>query len=107
MQIDFERSGGFMGLRIAASFVLDELDEADAEEVRSLINASNFFSLPARIESGQGMDQFQYRLTVSRQEAFDPEPVSHTVTMGEASAPPEMQMLLRKLTVLARGQQSR
>jgi len=107
MQIDFERSGGFMGLRIAASFELDEMDEADAEEVRSLIVASDFFSLPARLESPQGMDQFQYRLTVSRQEEFDPEPVSHTVTTGEASGPPEMQLLLRKLTVLARGQQSR
>ena len=103
MQIEFERSGGFMGLRLATSFNTHDLSEEDAAEVNQLIESSGFFSLPAQLESASGGgDQFRYRLTVSREQA---DPQTHTVIMGEASAPPEIQPLLRKLTLLARSQQ--
>jgi hypothetical protein len=101
MQIEFERSGGFMGLRLATSFNTTDLPEEDAEEVSKLIESSGFFGLPTLLESASpGGDQFRYRLTVSREQD---EPHTHTVTMGEASAPPEIQPLLRKLTLLARS----
>jgi len=102
MQIEFERSGGFMGLRLATSFNTHDLTEEDATEVNQLVESSGFFSLPAQLESATpGGDQFRYRLTVSREQDG---PQTHTVTMGEASAPPEIQPLLRKLTLLARNQ---
>ena len=103
MQIEFERSGGFTGMRLATSFNTHDLDEEDAAELSRLIDSAGFFSLPTQLESATpGGDQFHYRLTVSREQD---EPRTHTVTMGEASAPPEVQPLLRKLTLLARNQQ--
>ena len=100
MRIHFERSGGITGMRVTTTVDTDLLPEDEAQELRDMLDAANFFELPERLASpAPGADRFQYRLTV---ENDDQEP--HTVHMGDASAPPEMQPLLRKLTLLARGQ---
>ena len=61
MRIQFERTGGFAGMRTVASIDSDSLPPGQAQELRELVDAADFFNLPSRIEdSGEGADQFQY-----------------------------------------------
>ena len=104
MRIEFERTGGFMGLRMAASFDTAELPQEDVEKLQDLLDAAKFFELPAVMPpppASAGADNFQYRVSVERDD------LTHTVQMGDMSAPLEMQPLLRKLTLMARDQSDR
>jgi len=97
MRIEFERSGGFMGLR--QSFTLDtaSLDPQEAEEITKLVDHANFFSQPNIIQSdSEGADHYQYRLKIDRLEN------SHTVIVNETATPDELQPLLQHLNTLAR-----
>ncbi len=98
MRIQFERSGGFAGMRLTATIDTDALAPDEARELQALIEAARFFDLPAVIASPTpGADQFQYRLNVETAER------RHTVEVGDAAAPDTLQPLLRKLTTLARS----
>ena len=100
MKIAFERSGGFTGMLVAATIDTSELPEEEAVALHTMLDESRFFELPPRLESAvPGMDQFHYVLTVERTGE-----ASHTVQMTDTAAPPAMQPLLRKLTLLARRQ---
>ncbi len=66
MKIHFERTGGFMGLRMVASFDTEELPEEDARRLHDLLDEIDFFELPPHLESADpGMDQFHYTLSVA------------------------------------------
>jgi hypothetical protein len=105
MRIQFERSGGLMGMRMTAHFDTSHLPQEDATELEDMIHSAAFFDLPANLQNSAGADQFEYRLTVERPDPADPATEqTHTVQVGETTAPPEMQLLLRKLTLLARSQ---
>ena len=66
MKIYFERTGGFMGLRMVASFDTKDLPEEEAATIRELLDEVDFFELPSHLESQTpGMDQFHYVLSVS------------------------------------------
>lgn len=95
MQIQFERSGGFGGLRLATTVETSTLPEEEAQAVEQELQAANFFDLPAQIPS-TGADQFQYLLTVR---AGDSE---HTVEVGESALPEELRPLVQRLSRLAR-----
>ena len=98
MRIQFERSGGFAGMRLTATIDTDTLAPDEARVLQALMDTAWFFDLPAVIASPTpGADQFQYRLTVEADER------RHTVEVGEAAAPDTLQPLLRKLTTLARS----
>ena len=98
MHIHFERSGGFMGTRIEATINTEDLPPEEAQKVTSLIEEASFFDLPSAIASPTpGADQFQYRVTVESEER------KHTVEIGDAAIPEDVQPLLRQLTILARG----
>ena len=98
MRIQFERSGGFAGMRTAASIDSDSLPTEQAQELQALVDAADFFNLPSRIgDSGEGADQFQYII------AIESEGRAHTVECGEGSVPDSLQALLRRLTVMARS----
>jgi hypothetical protein len=98
MRIEFERTGGFAGMRVAATIDTETLPPDEARAVREMVGAARFFDLPAKITSPTpGADQFQYRLTV------EAEGRKHTVEVGDASAPEALQPLLRRLTLLARS----
>ena len=97
MEVSYERTGGFAGMRMAASFDLDELPEEDAANVRELLHQAHFHQLPDVILDQAGMpDQFTYKITVT-DEIFH-----HTVTTGDASAPPELRPLIDLLNQLSR-----
>ncbi len=97
MLIEYERSGGFAGMRMTTSVDSDALPLEQAEEMRSALEKADFFQLPSRItaETG-GADRFQYRVTVHAQD------IQHTVEVGEAAVPENLWSLLNLLNTLAR-----
>jgi hypothetical protein len=99
MQIDFERSGGFAGMTIQTSVDTDKLPSAESGELVQMITAANFFSLPARTNSGLGADQFNYKITVQSQG------MSRTVETTDSTMPPSLKRLVNKLMSLARTAQ--
>jgi emfourin len=98
MQIEFERSGGVAGIRLATTVDTDRLPASDAARVRQLLDDAGFFSLPAHLAATTpGADRFQYHITVRTAER------SHTVDIAEGAAPPALRPLLDWLVGAARA----
>ncbi len=101
MKIEFERTGGFMGLRLVAEIDTAELSPEEAEIIHTLLTDANFFALPEELSpTTAGMDYFQYRLTVIPEDGE-----AHTVRFTDTAAPLEILPLVRRLTRMARGQE--
>jgi hypothetical protein len=102
MNIRFERSGGFTAIPIRLVVDTSQLDPAAGQGLVKLIEQSQFYSLPEKIQSpAVGADQFQYKLTV--EDAGH----SHTVETGDPAAPGSLQPLLQQLTFMARSARSK
>lgn len=102
MKIDFTRSGGFAGMRLAVQIDTDTLPSTEAHRLRSLIEAAHFFNLPTSLKSSlPGGDRFQYRIKVEergkRKEVFS----------DEAAVPETLRPLLDYLADWARSSQRR
>ncbi len=96
-RVQFERSGGFAGLRLGLDLSTDSLSAAETEELERLVQAARFFELPAEIGGpAEGADQFVYRLTVESTDR------SHTVEVGESAVPETLRPLIDWLTAAAR-----
>jgi len=99
MRINFERTGGFMGMRLAVEVQTERLTSTEAEELETLVESARFFDLPAILKPQTGSaDRFQYKLTVERGDQF------HTVETSESAAPENLQPLIERLTYVARSQ---
>jgi len=99
MRIEFERSGGFAGIRLRATVETETLPAEQAQEIESLVDAADFFSLPRDLSATQpAPDRFQYEVTVMD------EARRHTVRADEAAVPVTLQPLLRRLTRMATQQ---
>ena len=97
MRIEFERSGGFAGLRLAATIEADSLSVEEAEELCRLVEEAGFFDLSARIAGPEAQpDQFMYKITV------ETEARQHTVQLENTAPAPELQPLLDWLSRAAR-----
>jgi hypothetical protein len=97
MRIDFERSGGFAGM--VTSKVVDSttLSSDQANQLRQLVDAADFFRLPPTITTRAVQpDRFQYRLTV------EDNGKQHTVEVGEQAVPGTLRPLLDWITTAAR-----
>lgn len=89
MQISFERSGGFIGTPITITLDTATLSPDHASQLQHLVDAANFFNLPATIApSSSQPDRFQYRVTLQDGDRL------HTVTVGEAAIPSTLKPLL-------------
>jgi hypothetical protein len=99
MQIYFERSGGFAGIRFQTSVNTEELPAQQADPLRDMVYRSSFFELPEQTLSAEQMspDRFTYRLTVTDGDR------THTVEMNGAEIPEDLQPLLHELTAIARS----
>ncbi|MFQ5422197.1 MAG: protealysin inhibitor emfourin [Anaerolineae bacterium] len=99
MRIFFERTGGFMGIRLASQMDTTAMPQKEAIELQQLVmTAANYFEkLEIKKEPASTVDTFQYRLVVEDGE----EQKEYEVT--EETAPNEIRPLLRQLTVLARS----
>ena len=63
MQIHFERSGGFAGLRLAHDIDSAILPADQEAPLKDLVEQSRFFELPAVLRAERpGADRFQYKL---------------------------------------------
>lgn len=97
MQIYFERSGGFAGIRFQTSVNTEELPPQQAEPLCNMIHDASFFDLPEELTARDaGRDRFIYRLTVTDGER------THTVEMNGSNVPEKLQPLLHELTAIAR-----
>lgn len=98
MRIYMERSGGFMGRKVRTAVDTSALPVEEARNLQEMVDETHFFELPPVLEDGEGVDRFQYKVTVETTER------RHTVETSEVAAPAELQALLRRLTLLSRMQ---
>jgi len=93
LQVHFERTGGFAGMRLAATIDAASLSPEEARQLRELVDAAGFFELPAEIGGAtRGADRFLYTLTV------EVEGQQHTVRTSDAAAPAALRSLIDWLT---------
>lgn len=98
MHIQFERSGGFAGMRLTATIDSDTLSSDDAATLRGLIHAASFFDLPAKSpKSPSGADRFQYKVMVESADR------RHAIEIDESTVPPSLRPLLNWLTEKAKS----
>ncbi len=98
-RIQFERTGGFAGIRFAADFNPDDLPDEQSKELFDLLDDLDFDELPEQMLGDSAIaDGFSYTVTVETSKW------KHTVTAGDTSAPEKMQELLQLLTRIARNQ---
>lgn len=97
MKITFEQSGGFAVLRFSIAIDTDELTPEKAQQLIQLVEAADFFNLPARIVSPRPQpDRFQYKLMVTGKGQ------QHTVTVSEEAMPVSLGPLVKWLAEAAR-----
>lgn len=99
MRIEFVRTGGFAGLRMATTIDIDSLPPEEAQEIQDALEEAHFFNLPPElndIDINRGVDRFQYEITV------EDGGQKHTIQAGETALPEHLQPLVKKLEWLAR-----
>ena len=97
MHIQFERTGGFAGMRMTATMDTQTMPAEEAKKLLTMVEAANFFRLPSTIRpSSPGADSFQYKVNIEHQGQ------EHTVETGEIGISTDLRALLRYLTVLSR-----
>ncbi len=96
-QIKYERTGGFAGIRLSADFDPNELPDEQIRPLLDLLDELDFEELPEQLTGEPSMsDQFTYQITVKTTEW------EHTVISGDASAPEQLQELIRMLDRIAK-----
>ena len=96
-RIQFERTGGFAGIRFAADFELDDLPKEQAHQILDLLDDMDFDELPEKILGKEPVaDGFNYSVTVVTEKR------KQTVITSDASAPQKMEPLLEILTQIAK-----
>jgi hypothetical protein len=89
MRITLKRSGGFGGIQSSASLDVEKLPDKKSIEIHKLIDASDFFNLPNRIDAKSAQpDRFQFELTIEDDKR------SHTVSIAEQAASKALKDLL-------------
>ncbi len=96
MQIYFERSGGFSGLKLKTAVDTTQLPAEEAEQIERVLSTNQFLELPPDAEPTAEMDQFSYKMTVITGDW------QHTAVFTDANASEELQPVIRRLTVIAR-----
>lgn len=96
MRITFERSGGFTGIPMTTTVDTQTLAAAQATEFRNLVEAADFFRLPATIPAAAQPDRFQYQITIEDGDRH------HTVSMGESVVPGTLRPLIERMMQVVR-----
>ena len=96
-RIQYERTGGFAGMRFHADFEPGDLPEEQSRALLDLLDELDFDELPEDLTAGASHpDQFIYTITVKTHKG------ERTVVVGDSSASDEMRELLRMLDRIAR-----
>lgn len=98
MQIDFERTGGFMGRKVSINLNLQELPEEEAQTLRQLLEEVNFFGLTDELPEEPVPDGFTYTITVTTNK------LTHTVHTTDMSVSPPLRALVDRLSTQAKSQ---
>lgn len=97
MRMTFERTGGFAGITMTKVFDTNTLPEGEANQLHQLVDAADFFRLPATITSASPQpDRFVYELTV------EDNGKQHTVEVSEQAVPGTLRPLIEWLMAAAR-----
>ncbi|GAB4485040.1 MAG: hypothetical protein Fur0016_09500 [Anaerolineales bacterium] len=97
LHIKYERTGGFAGLKLAASFELDDLPDEQEKQLRNLLNELDFFKLPVQILPARpGSDQFTHKIEVEGKKG------KHAVLTTDSAAPEKLRELIDLLNTIAR-----
>ncbi|WP_138497266.1 protealysin inhibitor emfourin [Nostoc sp. PA-18-2419] len=92
MRISFERTGGFAGISKKTTVDTSELPANEANTLKRLVEAADFFRLPEQITSPNPQsDRFQYKLTVEDNDKH------HTVIVSESVLPGTLRPLIEWL----------
>jgi len=95
--IIFERTGGFAGITQRAVIDTASLNPEERQALEALLEQAGFFDLPPRMaREGEGVDRFQYLVTIEHGDR------KHTVMLSEEAMPESLQPLMRRLSLLAR-----
>ncbi|MCY7276133.1 MAG: hypothetical protein LH702_20945, partial [Phormidesmis sp. CAN_BIN44] len=93
MKVTFERSGSFAGMLMTATVDTEILPTSEAEQLRQLIQATDFFHLPSKIVSASSQpDRFQYKITAEDGNRH------HIVQVNESVVSDQLRSLLNWLT---------
>lgn len=93
MLIQFERTGGFAGLKMAFMLNTETLSSAEACKLDELVESAQFFDLPTKFPSPKnGADYFMYKVTVEKDGR------KHTVDVSEPEVPESLRPLLQYLS---------
>lgn len=93
MLIQFERRGGFAGIRKDTKLNTESIPSKDTHELLELIEKADFFNLPEKFPPPKkGADYFQYRL------AIENEGKKHTIEISDPAVPATLRPLLQFLS---------
>src|SRR5215470_6549135 len=96
IRVSLLRHGGFLGRSLTLELDSGSLSEEESRTLSKMINAANFFNLPAAIMPQGGADRFQYEVTVEEQAK------RHTVNTADGAVPEQLQPLIDYLVEAAR-----
>jgi hypothetical protein len=100
MRVEYKREGGFTGIPLSAEFDSESLPPEKAGTLVELVEAADFFHLPARISPPTvGADRFEHFLTVEENGK------RHSVTTS-GGGPVALQELLEFIGKLAKEKRS-
>jgi hypothetical protein len=99
-KIDFERTGGFAGIRLRAELDMDDLPADQKHEILEILDETDFDKLPEKLSGKMPMpDEFVYCITINSDEEDE-----HQVLAGESSLPGDLQTLIEILERIAKTQ---
>lgn len=97
MRIDFERSGGVAGTRLAVAIDSRSLKPQEITTLERLLQRSDFFRAPSALGRKEtSADRFHYVVTIADSAR------KHTITRVESELSPSMRELIDWLTEVSR-----
>jgi hypothetical protein len=96
MHIEFARTGGFGGIRLATTVDTQELPSEQASTIDRLVSDADFFKLPEKLlPAAPAPDRLEYKVTIATTEE------THSVVVSDPATPEKLRPLLNYLTTLA------
>ena len=94
MRIQFERTGGFAGMKLVGAFDSESLSAAEARQLSKMIESAQLLDWPEQdgAKLTQGADQFQYKISIEIQSR------QRTIMVNDGNAPEAVLPLLDWLT---------
>lgn len=96
MQVSFERTGGFAGLRLSIAVDSQSLEQEELEQLQDEVIRADFFHLPDMIDEPASADRFEYRISVEWGEQ------RHSITVAETAMPDDLRPLVNRLERMLR-----